>query len=54
MSYTPQNLAELDVLMLFESPSGLEGIKIHKNADAAVIAAAKTKAVLSPRSMAVT
>jgi uncharacterized protein (TIGR02647 family) len=41
MSYTPQNLAELDVLMLFESPSGLEGIKIHKNADAAVIAAAK-------------
>ncbi|MDH3761235.1 MAG: TIGR02647 family protein [Gammaproteobacteria bacterium] len=41
MSYSSQNLAELDVLMLFKSPSGLEGIKIHKDADAAVIAAAK-------------
>lgn len=41
MSFTPQNLAQLDVLMLFESPSGLEGIKIHKNADAALIAAAQ-------------
>ncbi len=41
MSYTPQNLAEIEVLMLFESPSGLEGIKIHKTADAAVIAAAQ-------------
>lgn len=40
MSFTPQNLAELHILMLFESPSGLEGIKIHKTADAAVIAAA--------------
>ena len=41
MSYTPQNLAELDVLMLFNSPSGLEGVKIHKTADAAVISAAR-------------
>lgn len=41
MSYTPQNLAELEVLMLFDSPSGLEGIKIHKTADTAVIAAAR-------------
>ncbi len=41
MSYTPQNLAELEVLMLFESPSGLEGIKIHKTADAAIIVAAR-------------
>ena len=30
MSYTPQNLAELRVLMLFNSPTGLEGIKVHK------------------------
>jgi hypothetical protein len=32
MSYTPQNLAELKVLMLFNSPTSLEGIKIHKSA----------------------
>ena len=41
MLYSPQNLAELDVLMLFRSPSGLEGVKIHKTADAAVISAAR-------------
>ena len=41
MSYTSQNLAELKVLMLFNSPTGLEGIKIHKSATAEVIAAAK-------------
>ena len=41
MSYTPQNLAELKVLMLFNSPTSLEGIKIHKSAAADVIAAAQ-------------
>ena len=41
MSYTSQNLAELKVLMLFKSPTGLEGIKIHKSAAADVIAAAE-------------
>lgn len=41
MSFTPQNIAELNVLMLFKTPSGLEGIKIHKTADAAVISAAR-------------
>ena len=41
MSFTPQNLAELDVLLHFQSPSGLEGIKIHKSADAAMISAAQ-------------
>ncbi len=41
MSYSAENIAELDVLMLFSSPSSLEGIKIHKNAEPRVIAAAK-------------
>ena len=41
MSYTPQNLAELKVLMLFSSPTGLEGIKIHTSAAPELIAAAR-------------
>lgn len=41
MSYSAENIAELDVLMLFSSPTGLEGIKIHKNAEARVVSAAK-------------
>ena len=41
MSYTPENLAELEVLMLFRSLSGLEGVKIHKTAEASVISAAQ-------------
>ena len=41
MSYSAENLAELDVLMLFNSPSSLDGIKIHKTAEPRVIAAAK-------------
>ncbi len=41
MSYTPENLAELDVLMLFKSLSGLEGVKIHKTAETSVISAAQ-------------
>jgi len=41
MSYTPQNLAELKVLMLFNSPTSLEGIKVHKSAAPDLIAAAQ-------------
>ena len=41
MSYTPQNLSELKVLMLFNSSTSLEGIKIHKSAAPDVIAAAQ-------------
>ena len=41
MSFTTQNLAELKVLMLFNSPTGLEGIKVHKNADPELILAAQ-------------
>lgn len=41
MSYTPDNLAELHVLMLYDSSASLEGIKIHKNAEPSVIAAAQ-------------
>jgi uncharacterized protein (TIGR02647 family) len=41
MSYTPENRAELEVLMLYQSATNLDGIKIHKTADPAVIAAAE-------------
>jgi len=41
MSYTSQNLAELKVLMLFNSPTGLEGIKVHKSAAPELIEAAQ-------------
>ena len=41
MSYTPENLAELDLLMLYNLSTSLEGIKIHKTAEPAVIAAAR-------------
>ena len=41
MSYTTENHAELNVLMLFKSASSLEGIKIHKSAEPSLIAAAK-------------
>ena len=41
MSYTPENRAELEVLMLYQSVTNLDGIKIHKNADPSVIAAAE-------------
>ncbi len=40
MSYTPENLAELNVLMLYDLSTNQEGIKIHKTADPSVIAAA--------------
>ena len=41
MAYTPENLAELGVLMLFRSSTSLEGIKIHKIAEPTVISAAE-------------
>lgn len=41
MSYTPDNIAELDVLMLFDLASSQEGIKIHKTAEPAAISAAQ-------------
>ncbi len=41
MSYSEENLAELHVLMLYDPSASLEGIKIHKNADPSVIAAAE-------------
>ena len=41
MSYSPENLAELEVLMLFSSSTSLEGIKIHKIAEPSVISAAQ-------------
>lgn len=41
MSFTDENIAELDVLMLFDLSSQQEGIKIHKTAEAAVISAAQ-------------
>jgi uncharacterized protein (TIGR02647 family) len=40
MSYTTENLAELNVLLQFATPSSLDGIKIHKSADQQLIAAA--------------
>ncbi|HUV22708.1 MAG: TIGR02647 family protein [Gammaproteobacteria bacterium] len=41
MSFTPQNLSELKVLMQFNSSTSLEGIKIHKSAAPELIAAAQ-------------
>ena len=41
MSYTTENHAELNVLMLYETPSSLDGIKIHKEAEPVLIAAAE-------------
>lgn len=41
MSYTPENIAELDVLMLYDLSTNQEGIKIHKTAAPEMIAAAQ-------------
>ena len=41
MSYSHDNIAELEVLMLFDLNNTQEGIKIHKTAEATVISAAK-------------
>ncbi|AIZ34687.1 TIGR02647 family protein [Pseudomonas sp. K1(2024)] len=41
MSFTPDLIAELEVLALFNLDSSQEGIKIHANASPSLIAAAK-------------
>ena len=40
MSYTAENFAELNVLMLYTKATSLDGIKIHHTAEPTVIAAA--------------
>lgn len=40
MNFTTDNVAELDLLLLFDLTSNQEGLKIHKSADPGVIAAA--------------
>ncbi len=42
MSYSPENIAELEVLMLFDLSSSQEGIKIHKTADPKKISGAQS------------
>lgn len=39
MSYTPERIAELDVLCQFNLENLQEGLKVHHNASAATIAA---------------
>jgi len=41
MSYSTDNIAELDVLLLYDLSTSQEGIKIHKSADTNKIAAAE-------------
>ena len=41
MPFTPDLIAELEVLSLFKHDSSQEGINIHKNASAALVAAAQ-------------
>lgn len=41
MPFTSQQLAQLDILMQFESPSALDGIKIHSSAQPELIEAAR-------------
>lgn len=41
MSYSPELVAELEVLMLFDLASTQEGIKVHKSAEPEIIAAAE-------------
>ena len=41
MSYSPDLIAELEVLMLFDLTTTQEGIKVHKKAEPAIIAAAE-------------
>ena len=40
LSYTPENIAELELLMLFDLANLQAGIKIHKTANPVAIAAA--------------
>ena len=42
MSFTPENKAELDLLLLFDLSSSQSGLKIHRRADPATIAAAQS------------
>lgn len=42
MSFTQDNLAEIEVLMLFDPKNHLEGIKIHKSASPSRIRAAQS------------
>lgn len=41
MSYTPEMVAELEMLRLFNLDSTLEGLKVHHDAGTAAIEAAK-------------
>jgi uncharacterized protein (TIGR02647 family) len=41
MSYSTENLAELNLLILYQSSASLEGIKIHKSAEPSIISAAE-------------
>ncbi|WP_144170107.1 TIGR02647 family protein [Pseudomonas sp. Kh13] len=41
MPFTPDLIAELEVLALFKHDSSQEGIKIHKNASPTLVAAAQ-------------
>ena len=41
MSLTPEISAEIEVLMLYKSSTLLDGIKIHKDADPGIAAAAQ-------------
>jgi uncharacterized protein (TIGR02647 family) len=41
MSYSAQNIAELNVLLQFTPASHLKGIKIHHSADPALVTAAQ-------------
>ena len=41
MSYSPELISEMEVLMLFDLSSTQEGIKIHKTAEADIISAAE-------------
>jgi uncharacterized protein (TIGR02647 family) len=41
MRFTPEHHEELNLLLLYKLTTTQEGIKVHKNADAETIAAAK-------------
>ena len=41
MAYTPELVAELNTLILYDLATTQQGVKVHKTADPAVIAAAR-------------
>ena len=41
MSFPPENIAEIDVLLQFNPATSLKGIKIHHTANPALVAAAQ-------------